>query len=231
MKTLVIIPAYNEESSLSGVIEDLRRNCPAADIIVVDDGSSDGTSDVAKRLSVPLLRLPFNLGIGGAMQTGYRHADRHGYDVAIQFDGDGQHLATEIGSLLRPLEEGTTDIAVGSRFLDENGYRAPLLRRLGILVFSTVLSSILGMRVTDTTSGFRAANRRVIRFFAEAYPEDYPEVESLVLLHRSGCRIAEVPIRMQERTGGRSSITPVRSVYYMVKVLLAVCIDLLKKVR
>ncbi len=229
MRVLVVIPAYNEEKSLPGVIDDLRRNLPSADIIVVDDGSTDGTCAVARRLGVPLLTLPFNLGIGGAMQTGYRYAERLGYDVAVQFDGDGQHLAGEVAHLLERLGEGRSDIVVGSRFLDANGYRAPFFRKLGIWIFSTVLSRILGMRMTDTTSGFRAANSRVIRLFAETYPEDYPEVESLVLLHRAGHRIAEVPIRMQERTGGRSSITPVRSAYYMVKVLLAVCIDLLKK--
>jgi hypothetical protein len=229
MKVLVVIPAFNEEKSLPGVIDDLRSTCPWADIIVVDDGSTDGTGGVARRMGVPLLALPFNIGIGGAMQTGYSYAERRGYDVVVQFDGDGQHLAGEIGHLLEPLAEGRTDIVVGSRFRSANGYRAPFFRKLGIWIFSTVLSRILGMRVTDTTSGFRAANSRVIRFFAETYPEDYPEVESLVLLHRAGHRIAEVPIRMQERTGGRSSITPVRSAYYMVKVLLAVFIDLLKK--
>jgi glycosyltransferase involved in cell wall biosynthesis len=229
MKMLVIIPAYNEESSLPGVIGDLRTHCPSADILVIDDGSRDGTGAVAQKMGVPLLTLPFNLGIGGAMQTGYRYAERHDYDVAVQFDGDGQHLASEIGHLLSPIADGSGDIVVGSRFRADTAYRAPFFRKLGIWIFSTVLSRILAMRVTDTTSGFRAANKAVIRFFAGLYPEDYPEVESLVLLHRAGLRIAEVPIRMQERTGGRSSITPVRSAYYMVKVLLAVCIDLLKK--
>ncbi len=228
-RTLIIVPAYNEEESLAGVIEDLRTNFPSGDILVVDDGSRDRTAGIARDAGVNVAVLPFNLGIGGAMQTGYQYAERHGYDVALQFDGDGQHLAGEIRDLLRPLAEGKADIVVGSRFLGQNNYRAPFFRKLGIGIFSTVLSKILGMRVTDTTSGFRAANSKVIRFFSRGYPEDYPEVETLVLLHRAGLRMAEVPIRMQERTGGRSSITPVRSVYYMVKVLLAVFVDLLKK--
>lgn len=228
-RTLIIVPAYNEQESLAGVIEDLRTHFPAGDILVVDDGSRDRTIEIARSAGVHVASLPFNLGIGGAMQTGFRYAERNGYDVALQFDGDGQHLAKEIGGLLAQISESRADIVVGSRFLCENRYRAPFFRRIGIWIFSTVLSGILGMRVTDTTSGFRAANGKVIRFFARAYPEDYPEVESLVLLHRAGLRIAEAPILMRERTGGRSSITPVRSAYYMIKVLLAVFIDLLKK--
>ncbi len=228
-RTLIIVPAYNEQESLAGVIEDLRTHFPSGDILVVDDGSSDRTVRIARDLGVSVASLPFNLGIGGAMQTGFQYAERQGYDVALQFDGDGQHLAREIRSLLEPITEGRADIVIGSRFLGKNGYRAPFFRKLGIWIFSTVLSRILGMRVTDTTSGFRASNTKVIRFFSQGYPEDYPEVESLVLLHRAGLRMAEVPIRMQERTGGRSSITPVRSVYYMVKVILAVFVDLLNK--
>jgi len=229
MKILVIIPAYNEEKSLGGVIADLRTHVPSADIAVVNDGSQDGTEMIARGLGVLVLGLPFNLGIGGAMQTGYRYAEKHGYDVAVQFDGDGQHVATEVMALLEGLKQGTSDIVVGSRFLKPGEYRPSFFRKLGILIFSTVLSAILRMRVTDTTSGFRAANRKVIEFFAGAYPEDYPEVESLVLLHRAGMSIGEVSVVMRDRTGGRSSITPIRSAYYMIKVLLAVFIDLLKK--
>ncbi len=228
-RILIIIPAYNEQENIAGVIEDIRTHFPAGDILVVDDGSSDRTASIARGCGANVASLPFNLGIGGAMQTGFQYAERMGYDMALQFDGDGQHLAEEIGSLLEPVAEGRVDIVVGSRFLEANSYRAPFFRRLGILIFSRVLSRILGMRVTDTTSGFRAANDKVIRFFSRSYPEDYPEVESLVLLHRGGLRIAEAPIRMRERRGGRSSITPVRSAYYMVKVLLAVFIDLLKE--
>lgn len=228
-KILIIVPAYNEESSLPAVIADLRTHFPEGDILVVDDGSQDGTAAVATAAGVTVARLAFNLGIGGAMQTGYRYAKQEGYDIAVQFDGDGQHLASEIDTILRPLIDGKADIVVGSRFLDRGAYRPSFFRKIGIWIFSRVLSMIIGMPVTDTTSGFRAANRGVIRFFSRVYPEDYPEVESLVLVHRAGMRIEERAVSMRERTGGRSSITPIRSAYYMVKVLLAVCIDLLKK--
>ncbi len=231
MKSLIIVPAYNEEESLPGVIEDLRTNLPGVDMVVVNDGSSDRTAQITVEAGVTILNLPYNLGIGGAVQTGYRFARDHGYDMAVQFDGDGQHLAPEISKLLKPLVEGKADIVIGSRFLDTGVYRAPCFRRIGIWIFSFILSSIIGSPVTDTTSGFRASNRRVINFLARTYPEDYPEVESLVLLHRAGMAIAEVGVQMRERRAGKSSITPVRSVYYMVKVLLAVFIDLLKKVR
>ena len=228
-KILIIVPAYNEEESLNGVIRDLHDHIPQANVLIVDDGSRDRTAEVARRAGVSVVSLPFNLGIGGAMQTGYLYARANNFDIAIQFDGDGQHLAEEIGKLLEPLGKGTADIVIGSRFLDRGDYRPPFFRKIGIWIFSTVLSAIIGTPVTDTTSGFRAANRRVIEFFSRIYPEDYPEVESLVLLHRAGMRMEESAVRMRDRTGGRSSITPVRSAYYMIKVLLAVFIDLLKK--
>ncbi len=231
MKILIIIPAYNEEKSLPGVISELRKEAPEADVLVVNDGSHDKTVHIAREMSAQVLDLPFNLGIGGAMQAGYLYAQRRGYDIAVQFDGDGQHLAHEIKKLLQPVLDGKADILIGSRFLGQGDYKPSFSRKIGIKVFSTVLSCILGTRLTDTTSGFRAANRRVIEFYARTYPDDYPEVEALVLLHKAGMRIAEVPVHMRERTSGQSSITAVRSVYYMVKVLLAVLIDLLKKTR
>jgi glycosyltransferase involved in cell wall biosynthesis len=231
MKILIIVPAYNEEESLPGVIQDLREQVPSASVIVVNDGSNDGTALVARKLGVPVLDLPFNLGIGGAMQAGYLFAERKNYDIAVQFDGDGQHLASEIKKLYEPLESMEADLVVGSRFLTIGGYKAPLFRKMGIGIFSFVISRILGITVTDSTSGFRAANRRVIKFFAHAYPDDYPEVETLVLLHKAGLRMTEVPATMRERTSGRSSITPIRSIYYMTKVLMAIFIDLMKKVR
>ena len=231
MKILIIVPAYNEEASLPGVIRDLSENMPSADVLVVNDGSRDATELVARKLGVMVLDLPFNLGIGGAVQAGYLYAERNGYDVAVQFDGDGQHLAGEIKNLLVPLEANRADLVVGSRFMPAGGYKAPVFRKIGIANFSLVLSSIMGTTVTDSTSGFRAANRRVIEFFAHIYPDDYPEVEALVLLHKTGLRMAEVPAVMRERTGGRSSITPIRSIYYMTKVLMAIFIDLMKRVR
>ncbi len=231
MKVLIIVPAYNEEKSLPGVIRDLRESVPLADILVVNDGSKDATPRVAQELGVSVLHLPFNLGIGGAVQSGYLYALRNNYDVAVQFDGDGQHVGQEIIKLLHPLEEGAADMVIGSRFLVPGDYTAPMFRTVGIWIFSFVLSRIMGRVVTDSTSGFRAANRSVIEFFAKHYPDDYPEVESLVLLHKSKKRLLEVPVAMHERTGGKSSITPLRSIYYMTKVLIAVFIDLMKKVR
>jgi len=231
MKVLVIVPAYNEEKSLPGVIQDLRESIPLADILVVNDGSKDATSRVARETAVSVLDLPFNLGIGGAVQSGYLYALRNNYDIAVQFDGDGQHVGKEIIKLLHPLEAGAADMVIGSRFLIPSAYNTPVFRSVGIWIFSFVLSRVMGTSVTDSTSGFRAANRSVIEFFARNYPDDYPEVESLVLLHKVKKRMLEVPVTMRGRTGGKSSITPLRSLYYMTKVLIAVLIDLMKKVR
>jgi glycosyltransferase involved in cell wall biosynthesis len=231
MKLLIIVPAYNEEESLPGVIRNLGENFPLSDVLVVNDGSRDATAQTARGMGVKVLDLPFNLGIGGAMQAGYLHAKQNGYEIAVQFDGDGQHVAGEIQKLIRPLAAGTADIVIGSRFLVPGEYRASFYRMTGIRIFSFILSRIIGTAVTDSTSGFRAANRRVIEFFARTYPDDYPEAESLVLLHKVKLRMTEVAVTMLERTGGRSSITPVRSLYYMTKVLMAIFIDLMKKVR
>src|SRR5512147_451524 len=231
MKTLIIIPAYNEEASIPGVIRDLREYVSTVDVLVVNDGSRDGTSRIARSMGVKVLDLPFNLGIGGAVQAGYLYALENGHDVAVQFDGDGQHCACEINKLTGPLEAGKADFVVGSRFLAPGEDKAPVFRRLGIGIFSVVISRVLGIKISDSTSGFRAANRKVIEFFARMYPDDYPEVESLVLLHKMKMRIEEVPAVMRERTGGKSSITPLRSIYYMAKVLMAIFIDLMKKVR
>ncbi len=231
MNILIIVPAYNEEESLPGVIQDLREQVPSVDVLVVNDGSRDATTRIAHERAVKVLDLPFNLGIGGAVQAGYLYAYQNDYDIAVQFDGDGQHLAAEIKKLIEPLESGRVDLSIGSRFLNAGRYRVPVFRKLGIRIFSFVLSRILGTAVTDSTSGFRAANRRTIEFFSRIYPDDYPEVESLVLLHKMNMRMEEVAVAMQERTGGKSSITPVRSAYYMLKVLMAIFIDLLKKVR
>ncbi len=231
MHILIIVPAYNEEASIPGVIRDLKEQIPHAEILVVDDGSEDQTAQRAREMGVMVLNLPFNLGIGGAVQTGYLYAQQNDYDIAVQFDGDGQHKAAEVKKLIEPLTSGRADLAIGSRFLSPGAYQAPIFRKLGLRIFSFILSQILGMTVTDSTSGFRAANRRAIEFFSRSYPDDYPEVESLVLQHKMNMRMEEVAVAMRERTGGKSSITPVRSAYYMTKVLMAIFIDLLKKVR
>jgi glycosyltransferase involved in cell wall biosynthesis len=231
MKVLVIVPAYNEEENIEPVIVDLRENFPAGDILVVNDGSSDRTSEIARGLGVTVMDLPYNLGIGGAMQTGFRYALDGGYDAAIQFDGDGQHNADEICKILGPNRKKDADLIVGSRFLSEGGFTSSIQRRLGAKILSAVVSALVRKRITDTTSGFRFYSRRALEFFSSLYPEDYPEVEAFILAHKKGLHIAEVPAEISPRKFGRSSITISRAVYYMVKVMLAIFVDLLKKIE
>lgn len=230
-KLLIIIPAFNEEASIASVISSIRENVPEADIAVVNDGSSDSTASVARASGVVVLSHLCNLGIGATVQTGYRYASIKGYGIAVQVDADGQHPADQIRRLIEPVIEGRADMVVGSRFLGAGNYRPSLARGAGMAIFSKVVSLIIGEKVSDTTSGFRAAGKRCIAYFSRHYPDDFPEVEALVLLHRLGFSIMEVPVRMEERAGGRSSITPFKSVYYMIKVLLAIFVDLLKKVE
>ncbi len=228
-KILVIIPALNEEGSVGKVVKEVKEHLPQIDILVVNDGSSDLTSEKAKEAGAVVLDLPFNLGIGGAMQAGYQYAFEKSYDIAIQVDGDGQHDPKEIGKLIKTLEEKKLDMAIGSRFIGDLGYRSSMMRRVGISIFSKVISIIVRQKITDPTSGFRVANRKAIQLFAFDYPQDYPEPEVLVLLHKCGLKMAEVPIGMNERYAGESSITTIRSIYYMVKVLLAIFVDCFKK--
>jgi len=229
-KIIIIIPAFNEQATIGGVLASVKKHLPAADIVVVNDGSCDSTASAAALPGVVVLHHPYNMGIGATMQTGYRYASMRGYDIAVQVDGDGQHRADQIQKLLGPLARGEADLVVGSRFLGDGAYKPSLARSAGISIFSHIVSAIIRERVTDTTSGFRAAGKKCIDFFSHNYPDDYPEVEALVLLHRKGFSIMEVPVMMSEREGGKSSITPIRSVYYMIKVLLAIFVDLLKKV-
>jgi glycosyltransferase involved in cell wall biosynthesis len=221
-RTVAVVPAYDEEGAIAGVIEGIRAFDPSIDIVVVDDGSTDSTAAVAASAGAAVLRLPFNLGIGGAVQTGFRYALEHGYEVAVRLDGDGQHDPAELPKLLAPLVRGAADVVTGSRFQDtEDEYRPPLARRLGITWFAKLVSLLARQRVTDTTSGFQALNERGIALFARDYPSDYPEVEATVLVLKHRLRLVEVPVRMLEREHGTSSITFVRSVYYAIKVTLA----------
>jgi glycosyltransferase involved in cell wall biosynthesis len=224
---LAVIPAYNEAHTVGAVIESLRRDAPQFDVLVVDDGSTDRTADLAEAAGVPVIRNPFNLGIGGAVQAGFEYARREGYDFMAQVDGDGQHRPDQLPRLIDAIDaDGTLDMVCGSRFLTERGYPAPISRRTGIHIFAFLLSRIVGQRVSDPTSGFRLYNRRAINLFARDYPHDYPEVEAVLMVHWHRLSMREVPVRMLQRGGGVSSIRSGKSAYYMIKVLLAISIGL-----
>jgi hypothetical protein len=223
LRVLAIIPAFNEERSLPAVVEGLRRAAPGVDVCVVDDGSTDATAEVARSQGVTLLRLPLNLGIGGAVQAGYRWARDHGYDVAVQVDGDGQHDTRFLPALVEAVANGA-GVAVGSRFSGPRvagAFRSTWSRRIGIRYLAFALRLRCGARVTDPTSGFRAAGRAAIELFARSYPSDYPEPESIAVAARAGIPVVEIPVRMEERRHGASSIGVGRSLYYLVKVSLA----------
>jgi glycosyltransferase involved in cell wall biosynthesis len=230
VRRVALVPAFNEEANVGRVIDEIRAFDPSLDVVVVDDGSYDRTAEVAREHGATVVRLPFNLGIGGAVQTGFRFAFEHDYDFAVRLDGDGQHDPSQLDRILAPVLSGEADIAVGSRFaVESEGYRSSRSRRVGIRLLAWVVSRIVGRRVTDTTSGFQALNRRAIELFAHDYPHDYPEVEATIMVSRHRLRSVEVPVSMRERGGGRSSITALRSVYYMVKVLLAIFVGLFRR--
>jgi glycosyltransferase involved in cell wall biosynthesis len=225
-RCLAIVPAFNEAATIAEVVSEIRDFGPELEVLVVDDGSTDATSAIAEAAGARVLRLPINLGIGGAVQAGYLYAFEQGFDLAVQVDGDGQHDASELSRLLEPIVTNHADLAIGTRFAGDPSYRAPLARRLGIGLFAALVSLRVRQRMTDTTSGFRAVNRRGIRLFATDYPHDYPEVESVIAAARGDLRVCEVPVAMRQRAAGRSSITTFRSFYYVVKVLLALFVGL-----
>jgi glycosyltransferase involved in cell wall biosynthesis len=230
LRKLAIVPALNEAGMVGRVVRDIQREESGFDVLVVDDGSTDETVAEAEAEGAIVLRHPFNLGIGGAVQSGYKYALAHGYDIAVQVDGDGQHKTEYLPDLLRALNtEGAADMVTGSRFLEDPGYKVPIGRRLGNMIFAVVLSGIVRHRITDPTSGFRMANRRGIELFARDYPHDYPEVEAILMLHHHRLRIHEVPVRMNARGFGRSSIDYPRSAFYMAKVLLAIFVGLFRR--
>jgi hypothetical protein len=229
-RTAAVVPAFNEEGAIGRVVEEIRASDPAIDVVVVDDASTDETAAIAESLGATVLRLPFNVGIGGAVQTGFRYALAEGYDTAVRLDGDGQHDASELAKLLAPLERGEADLVVGSRFVDPGGgYRPPWARRIGIRLFARLVSVLCRERVTDTTSGFLALDRVGIELFAAEYPHDYPEVEATLVALRSGLRLSQVQVDMRERETGASSITFLRSLYYIVKVTLALLVASLRR--
>lgn len=220
-RVLVIVPAYNEEKSIEKVVRSLA-DIPV-DCLVINDGSVDSTVEILRAMRAPHVDLFQNLGIGGAVQTGYRYALQNGYDIAVQFDGDGQHDASYIRRILKPIMRGDADIVVGSRFVgDESLFKSSYARRVGITVLSFILKMMSGQRVRDVTSGFRAVNRDVIKLFAHSYPSDYPEPESLGVALTCGFTVLEVPVAMHERQTGKSSIRGMSSLYYMVKVGLSI---------
>jgi glycosyltransferase involved in cell wall biosynthesis len=239
-KVLVIIPAYNEEEAIGTVLKDIRASLPRADVLVINDGSTDRTSIEARQAGAMVVDLPFNLGLGVAIQTGLLFAQRKGYEAVIRMDGDGQHRALELKWLLGPIEKGEADMVVGSRFLKKEGspassgpeeYEPSLPRRLGIGFFSRLLSLLLGNRVTDPNSGFQAMNRKAINFFAREYPPDYPEIETRLLAHKAGVTIKETPSRMLYRSGGISSINFLKSIYIVLEAFTSTVVGVFRRVE
>jgi glycosyltransferase involved in cell wall biosynthesis len=228
-KRIAILPAYNEERNIGRVLDELRAIDPGLDVVVVSDGSTDRTAEVASARGAYVIRLPFNLGIGGAVQTGFRYAWEEGYELAVRLDGDGQHDPGELGVLVAPVVAGEADLAVGSRFVEGGGYRSSAARRVGIRILARIVSLIARQRLTDTTSGFQACNRRAIALYAADLPHDYPEVEGMVMAIKHRIRLVEVPVTMREREHGHSSIGTLASIYYMIKILLALFVDLFRR--
>ncbi len=229
MKKLVIIPAFNEEGNLDKTIRDIRENAPDFDYVIINDCSTDRTLELCRERGYSYLNLPVNLGIGGAVQTGYRYAYFHGYDVAVQFDGDGQHSARFLEEMVAKMEETGSDMVIGSRFIEKEGFQSSALRRVGIQYFTVLIRILTGKTITDPTSGMRMINRRLLRKFTDDYPKDYPEPESVVTILSEKFKVTEMPVLMNEREEGVSSISMGKSIYYMIKVSFAILIARMKK--
>lgn len=228
-KIVAIIPAYNESGNIEKIVRDVLALPLKVVPLVVNDGSLDDTLERARKAGAAVLDLPFNLGIGGAVQAGYRYAHRHGFDIAVQVDGDGQHDVAYLAALVRPVREGAADMVIGSRFLGkQGGFRSSFFRRIGIYFFRYLINALTGFPTTDPTSGFRACGRKLIKVFAGYYPNDFPEPEAIVVARRLGARLSEVPVEMRPRASGKSSIGKLKSPYYMIKVTLAILLHMLK---
>lgn len=233
MKVLVIIPAYNEEKTIESTVKKLMANTSGVDYVIINDCSTDNTLKVCQENGFNVLNLPVNLGIGGAVQTGYKYALENNYDIAIQMDADGQHDPKYISQLVDKIVEGN-DFVIGSRFVKKEGFQSSVIRRVGIKLYSKIIKFFTKTLITDTTSGYRAANKDVIKIFSNSYPVDYPEPETNAIIAKAGYSIVEIPVIMKSREAGKSSITPKKSIYYALKVGLAVtlaCISKHKEVR
>ncbi|MBE5940065.1 MAG: glycosyltransferase family 2 protein [Lachnospiraceae bacterium] len=229
MKKLVIIPAFNESESIVSTIKDIKENAPDFDHVIINDCSVDNTYQLCVDNGFNVVNLPINLGIGGAVQTGYLYAYQNGYDLAVQFDGDGQHDAKYLDVMAKELEESRAAMVIGSRFIDKQGFQSSSVRRLGIRYFSFLIKLLTGKKITDPTSGLRMCNREIIKMFADVYPKDYPEPETTVKVLRHKMLVKEIPVVMRAREGGVSSITPKKSIYYMFKVTLAIMIERVRR--
>ena len=222
MKKLAIIPAYNEEGNIAKTLRDIEQNAPGFDYVIINDCSTDRTLSICHKNGYNVVNLPVNLGIGGGVQTGYLYAWRNGYDVAVQFDGDGQHTASFLNTMAEHLTKNDLDMVIGSRYITKDGFQSSGMRRLGIRYFTGLIRLLTGKRITDPTSGMRMVNRSVIELFAKDYPKDYPEPESVTTILRRKKKVEEIPVVMNAREAGVSSISPVNAVYYMIKVTAAV---------
>lgn len=225
MKNLIIIPAFNEHECIKDTVEMIKREAPGFDYVVINDHSTDNTLEILRENNINHINLPANLGIGGAVQTGYLYAYENGYDTAVQVDADGQHDPKFLSMMLETMQKENADMVIGSRFIENKGFQSTFARRIGIVYFTKLIKILTGAVITDPTSGLRMGNRKVIELFAKDYPRDYPEPESIVALLKRGMKVKEVPVMMRERQGGVSSINLQKSVYYMIKVSMAILIE------
>lgn len=225
MRILIVIPAYNEAENIERVVNNLKTNFSQYDYVIINDGSKDNTADICRKNGYNFIDLPVNLGIGGCVQTGYLYALQNGYDIAIQMDGDGQHLPSEIEKIIKPLMDGEANFVLGSRFLEKEGFQTSFLRRCGIKIISCVIKLCCNTVIHDTTSGFRAVDKECIKLFSYNYAPDYPEPEAIVVAVLNGLIVKEVPVVMAERMAGSSSINLTKSIYYMLKVSLSLLLQ------